>query len=153
MNKCIDGDNEKGLLCPIMHFSLKTHKDNAASQAYWQNPIQSFSHSLCIIYTTQCCNRLLCTYLLLLSASACVGKFMFLIGHIDIPTRPIKLSRPTTRKGKVCFKTHGREKDTENRREESGSQPKGEFDHRGNLVKMSRAPCDAVRSRALPPLM
>ena len=113
MNKCIDGDNEKGLLCPIMHFSLKTHKDNAASQAYWQNPIQSFSHSLCIIYNTQCCNRLLCTYLLLLSASACVGKFMFLIGHIDIPTRPIKLSRPTTRKGKVCVLRHMEERRTQ----------------------------------------
>ena len=110
MNKCIDGDNEKGLLCPIMHFSLKTSKDNAASQAYWQNPIQSFSHSLCIIYTTQCCNRFLCTYLLLLSASACVGKFMFLMGHIDIPTRPIKLSRPTTRKGKVCVLRHMEER-------------------------------------------
>ena len=34
MNTYIDGDNEKGLLCPIIHFSLKMSRDNAASKAY-----------------------------------------------------------------------------------------------------------------------
>ena len=34
MNTYIDGDNEKGLLCPIIHFSLKISRDNAASKAY-----------------------------------------------------------------------------------------------------------------------
>ena len=32
------------------------------------------------------------------------------MGHIDIPTRPIKLSRPTTRKGKVCVLRHMEER-------------------------------------------